>query len=56
MLDVELPIRENPAVSHTATYVGTGAPPQVVPVMVTRYARAQGLTESVRAQLRTLGA
>lgn len=53
VLDVELPIAENPAVGHTATYVREGDPPKVVPVFVTTYERAAGLTESIRQQLRS---
>jgi hypothetical protein len=52
--DVELPIPENPAVGHTATYVRGGEPIQVLPVFVTSYERAPGLAESVRQQLRAM--
>lgn len=52
VLDVELPVAENPAVGHTATYVREGDPPEVVPVFITAYERAPGLTESIRQQLR----
>lgn len=62
VLDVELPIAGNPAVGHTATYVrGTadeaGSPVRrvaLVPVFVTSYERARGLTETVRARLRAM--
>jgi len=56
VLDVELPVPGNPAVGHTATYVRGGAPVQIVPVFVTAYERAPGLTASVREQLRELDA
>lgn len=52
--DVELPVPENPAVGHTATYVRGGEPVQVLPVFVTSYERAPGLGESVRQQLRAM--
>lgn len=52
--DVELPVPENPAVGHTATYVRGGDQIQVLPVFVTSYERASGLGESVRQQLRTM--
>lgn len=54
VLDIELPVPANPATGHTATYVRGGEPPQVVPVFVTTYQRPQGLTESIRSQLRAL--
>jgi hypothetical protein len=65
VLDIELPVPENPAVGHVATYVrgseplgarakSGGEPPQIVPVFVTAYARAQGLSESVRQHLRSM--
>lgn len=54
VLDVELPLPENPAVGHTATYVREGDPPKVVPVFVTTYRQPNGLTESVRQQLRAM--
>lgn len=54
VLDVELPIPENPAVGHTATYVRRADPPQVVPVFVTAYSKAPGLSESVRQRLRAM--
>ena len=56
VLDIELPIPENPAVGHTATYVRGGEPLQIVPVFVTAYHRATGLTESVRERLREMDA
>lgn len=56
VLDIELPIPENPAVGHTATYVRGGEPPEVVPVFITAYERAPGLTESVRQRLRAMEA
>ncbi len=52
--DVELPVPQNPAVGHTATYVRGGEPVQVLPVFVTSYERAGGLGESVRQQLRAM--
>jgi hypothetical protein len=52
--DVELPVPENPAVGHTATYVRGGDQIQVLPVFVTSYQRASGLGESVRQQLRAM--
>jgi hypothetical protein len=52
--DVELPMAENPAVGHTATYVRGGDQIQVLPVFVTSYERASGLGESVRQQLRAM--
>jgi len=54
VLDVELPLPENQAVGHTATYVQGGEPPKIVPVFVTRYQRAGGLTESIRQRLRAM--
>lgn len=54
VLDVELPIPENPAVGHTATYVRGGDPVRVVPVFVTAYERAPSLAESVRQRLRAM--
>lgn len=56
VVDVELPVPANPAVGHTATYVHEREPAAVVPVFVTRYERAEGLTESLRARLATLSA
>jgi hypothetical protein len=52
VLDVELAIDGNDAVGHTATYVRGGKTIQVVPVFLTVYQRARGLTESVRQRLR----
>jgi hypothetical protein len=52
--DIELPIPENPAVGHTATYVRGGESVQVLPVFVTSYERAPGLAESVRQRLRSM--
>ena len=54
VLDIELPLPENPAVGHTATYVRDGDPVEVVPVFITSYQHAAGLTESVRQRLRQL--
>lgn len=54
VLDVELPIPENPAVGHTATYVRAGDEPQVLPVFVTTYQHGPGLAESVRQRLRAM--
>lgn len=56
VLDVELPVPGNPAVGHTATYVRGGEPVQIVPVFITAYEHAPGLTESVRERLRELDA
>jgi len=52
--DIEVPIPENPAVGHTATYVRAGEPVQVLPVFVTSYERGPGLAESVRQRLRSM--
>lgn len=52
--DVELPIPENPAMGHTATYVRGGEPLRVLPVFVTSYERSPGLCESVRQRLRSM--
>lgn len=52
--DIELPIPENPAVGHTATYVRGGEPVAILPVFVTSYERAPGLGESVRQRLRAM--
>jgi hypothetical protein len=52
--DIEVPIPENPAVGHTATYVRAGEPVQVLPVFVTSYERGPGLAESVRQRLRAM--
>lgn len=52
VLDVDVPIQGNPAVGHTATYVRAGRPVRVVPVFVTKYTRARGLTDTVRTRLR----
>lgn len=54
VLDIELPIPENPAVGHTATYVQAGAAPRVLPVFVTSYQHGTGLAESVRQRLRSM--
>lgn len=54
VLDVELPIPENPAVGHTATYVRAGDAPQILPVFVTSYQHGPGLAESVRQRLRAM--
>ena len=65
VLDIELPIPENPAIGHTATYVRSraepsastvraGEPIQELPVFITAYQRPQGLTESVRQRLREM--
>ena len=48
VLDVEVPIAGNPAVGYTATYVRGGATVALVPVFVTSYDHAKGLTETVR--------
>jgi hypothetical protein len=52
VLDIEVVIEGNAAVGHTATYVRGGKTIQVVPVFLTVYERAAGLTESVRQRLR----
>jgi hypothetical protein len=52
VLDVEIGIEGNPAVGHTATYVRGGKTIHVVPVFITVYQRAAGLTETVRQSLR----
>jgi hypothetical protein len=54
VLDVELPVEGNPAVGHTATYVRAGQSILITPVFVTVYARAEGLSDAVRAQLRAM--
>jgi len=54
VLDIEVPIPENPAIGHTATYVQSGEPPRALPVLVTAYERGQGLGESVRQRLRSM--
>ncbi|HEY8427703.1 MAG TPA: hypothetical protein VIL20_04985 [Sandaracinaceae bacterium] len=58
VLDVELPIEGNPAVGHTATYVGRASrTSRSVPftnVFVTVYERPTGLAAEVRRQLRAL--
>jgi hypothetical protein len=63
VLDIEVPIPQNPAVGHTATYVradGTagagesGDEPKVLPVFVTAYQHGRGLAESVRQRLRSM--
>jgi hypothetical protein len=54
VLDIEVPIPENPAVGHTATYVRSGEPPVALPVFVTAYERGRGLGESVRQRLRSM--
>jgi hypothetical protein len=54
VLDIEVPIPENPAIGHTATYVQAGETPKALPVFVTAYARGQGLGESVRQRLRSM--
>ncbi len=54
VLDVEFPIAGNPAIAHTATYVRGGEKLSVAPVVVTRYERAGGLTETVRQRLRSM--
>jgi hypothetical protein len=52
--DIELPVPENPAMGHTATYVRAGEPLRVLPVFVTSYERGPGLGESVRQRLRAM--
>lgn len=52
--DIEVPVPENPAVGHTATYVRAGEPVQVLPVFVTSYEHGTGLAESVRQRLRAM--
>lgn len=54
VLDIEVPIPENPAVGHTATYVQSGETPRALPVFVTAYERGPGLGESVRQRLRSM--
>jgi hypothetical protein len=64
VLDIEVPIPENPAIGHTATYVqsATGKQssaastdePRVLPVFVTSYEHGKGLAESVRQRLRAM--
>jgi hypothetical protein len=54
VLDVELPVTGNPALGYTATYVRGGATLSLVPVFVTAYDHAKGLTETVRARLRAM--
>ncbi|MDB4988383.1 MAG: hypothetical protein JWN04_3561 [Myxococcaceae bacterium] len=54
VLDIELPIAENPAVGHTATYVRSGQELQVLPVFVTVYQHGVGLAESIRHRLRAM--
>jgi hypothetical protein len=52
VLDVELPIPENPAVGHAATYVSSGSPVRVYPVLVTQYTQPSGLVDALRQSLR----
>jgi hypothetical protein len=54
VLDIEVPIEGNPAVGHTATYVRGATTLSVVPVFVTVYERASGLTETLRGRLRDM--
>lgn len=54
VLDVEIGIDGNPAVGHTATYVRGGKTIHVVPVFITVYQQATGLTETVRQSLRAM--
>jgi hypothetical protein len=54
VLDIEVPIPENPAIGHTATYVQSGETPRALPVFVTAYERGPGLGESVRQRLRSM--
>ncbi|HEX6241869.1 MAG TPA: hypothetical protein VFZ61_13265 [Polyangiales bacterium] len=54
VLDVEIGIEGNPAVGHTATYVRGGKTIDVVPVFITVYQDASGLTETVRQSLRAM--
>ena len=54
VLDIEVPIPENPAIGHTATYVQSGETPKALPVFVTTYERGPGLGESVRQRLRAM--
>jgi len=54
VLDIEVPIPENPAIGHTATYVQSGESPKALPVFVTAYERGPGLGESVRQRLRSM--
>ncbi len=61
LLDVELQVEGNPAISHAATYVRSGETVQMVPVVLTAYESANGLAEDLRQRLRgiegyTLGA
>lgn len=54
VLDVELPIAGNPSLGYTATYVRGGATVALLPVFVTAYDHAEGLTETVRTRLRAM--
>jgi hypothetical protein len=54
VLDVEIGIEGNPAVGHTASYVRGGKKIQIVPVFITVYQHAGGLTETVRQSLRAM--
>lgn len=53
-LDIEIPVAENHAVGHMATYVRGGDTVTLAPVFVTVYERATGLTETVRTTLRSM--
>ncbi len=54
LLDVELPIEGNEAVAHAATYVHTGETIELIPVVVTTYARSDELAETLRQRLRSI--
>lgn len=54
LLDIELPVADNPAVAHAATYVRSGEPIRVHPVLATRYERSEGLVDALRQQLRAM--
>lgn len=54
VLDVEIPVTDNPAVGHTATYVRGGDELRVTPAFVTVYEKPKGLTETARQRLRNM--
>jgi hypothetical protein len=54
LLDIELPVADNPAVAHAATYVRSGETIRIHPVLATRYEHSTGLVDALRQQLRAM--
>jgi len=55
VLDVELPVADNPSTAYTATYLGRDDYEVLVtPVSVTKYDHPEGLGDALRGQIRGL--